>query len=873
MAHLHALTAASLAMQRHSQRSSGDSGGLPDQVYGTHVVQPLHRTPSSRYSDSNNYAGFDGENGGLTPSQRLCTRESSLEPVPELPVDAREFGLEERVLSQPSSYRRLRKVKSMVPTRQRDAPTSSVTASHSGFAKSTLRRSLSFFKVRTGSIQGRHAYTDCQDVALQLARDQFLDDLEEQRRLRNLDSVTSRRQNQPRPFRKSFRSTSIGHSKVDNELSKGQHHGIRSRFFSVSIKHGLRRIFGRLSTSQDEKSATFTSPRRFRSSNTESPQSSSRATTNNDESLRLEPSHPESTAYQAGSLRTTESSESVCTSGSRATSWADSSAVNRHEGGGQSQLSVIREDGDASQLEQTARAPSVASYHDGYSVFRQPLAPGRSESRTREIMDSQRVYSALMRHIDQASSEITQGDDATPKPTRTMKSGLGTPSTVRSIRHVPSSVSATCSTSLSASQMSPNERSRLSVRKPNYLRDSFRFTPQQVAQHNESFNSSHEQKCSDRSQSISVAAPITCGQGFSTSAGSEIDSEDDTETVMLTRQDASFVVPQSPSVYSRTTSDNGPYEDDSDDDRGTVTILANHRVPYSPRKENVAHSSDKVEKTSGEWKEWMNSQMDIINVTPVVTDFPRTHYREETQIDDDGFRVEQCTGGQANEFSFQQTTDSEIRSTEQPRLPLTELPCLSQRNFSRPSRRVSSAQISLRSTSVGSPSIVSASYSPAVTPVVASTSAQSTSQGLSRTPMASGLAYYKTRQSESPRLLTTPRRDPQRNQNTDTPQSRYGLSSAIGQPAEDVRRQSHVAPLTVFRNRREDFRMRKENQRLQNNGSPVRRHGMKNNNFAKLEGIHSTISSKRMVDIFLSDRRRMLGSSEDDGLSSEPAFL
>lgn len=876
LARSHALTAASLAMQRHSQRSSGDSRGSFDHGYGEDEVPPLPlRSHSSRYN-----AAFDTPSRAVTPTRAYSIREGSLEPVPEIPTDAREFGLEDGAPSQPSSYRKLRKAKSMFSTRQRRGQASNSEASGAGFTRTTLRRSLSFFK-KPPTVRNRHGYSDPQDIAVQLARDQFLSHLDEQGSPDVSPSAASRPQHQSKPFRKSFRSTSTADSGdgVEGEFWKDRLRRSKSRRFSVSIKNGLRRIFG-LSTSQDEPPPVPISPRRFQSSVTESPRSSTGTVIASSEASHLQSPHhgqPEldhmsiSTAHKVGSLRTLRSSDSMRTSTSRVSSWTDSTAHNtlttRHGETDQNQLSAIQEHGFPQQANQTGRVSSASSHHDGYSVFRQPFVSDRSESRNKDIMDSQRVYSALMRRIDEPDPENSGGDDTTPKAARRRKPGFATPTSVGGIRHVPSSESVAQSTLPSTAQSSPSARSHLTIRKRDYHRDSFRLTPQQMAEYNEA---RHPQQSLNESHSFASEPPMPpgtptpYGYAASSSRWSGIGSGDDSNTVIMGRQ-SPVAIPQSPSVYSRTTSGTGPYDDESgysesEDDRGTVTILASHRLPYSPRKQSVAGDADRVGKHSAEWKEWMNSQMDF-NVNPVTSDFHRTHFREAAQIEDDGFSLEHYTGGMPEEPTFDSSrTGIEPQGTEHVRFPLVELTSSSQGNFSRPLRRDSTGPISLGNTSSRRPSIVSAARPTSVTASVSGPDIQPYSTNLSKPPTA-----YKPRQPESPRFPITPTRESLRNLNSGTPRIRYGLNS----PA---RRQSQIAPLTAVRNRQENTGFSNENQRLDDDGSPVRRRDIESN-LSKLEGLHSTISTKRMVDMFLDDRRRVMGSSEDDGLSSEPAFL
>lgn len=887
LARAHALTAASLAMQRHSQRSSGDTGGSFDDGYDIDAVPPFRpsrRTRSSRISEMDVFACFDNTScGAVTPGRQYSVREGSLEPVPELPTDTREFGLGDRLPSQPSSYRRIRKAKSMFSARHRSGQGSNHEALGGVFGRTTLRRSLSFFRGKSATTNNRHEFLDPQDIAVQLAREQYMHDLEHGSP--DVSPSVPIRHRQPRPFRKSFRSTSTDDPAVEGDYWKGKLRRSKSRRFSLSIKKGLRRIFGRSSTSNDDAPPLPATPQRFRSSVTESPRSNDGTVIASSEAPpvqsqyngQLESEQQEKwSTRRTGSLHTMKSIDSMHTSTSRVSSWTDSTLPNtltkRHGTADQGQLSAIQEHGGPEQAGQSGRASPATSHHDGYSVFRQPFVSGRSESRTKEIMDSNRVYSALMRRIDESSAENGEVGDATPKPTRTRKYDTSSPTTIRTVRQVPSSASVH-STLLSSARASPGARGHISVKKRDYHRDSFRLTPQQVAEYNES---RHWQQSPSRSQTgftsgetIPPSTPTPYGYATSSSHRRAISTSDDSHTIIV-RNNTPIPVPQSPSVYSRTTS--GPYDDesnysDSEEDRGTVTILASHRLPYSPRKQS-SEDPDRATKYSGEWREWMNSQMDIIDVNPVDTDFCRTHVREEAQIGDDGFRAERYIGGLVQETgpAEQQTAEFGPQNNEHIRQPLVELTSSSQGNFSRPLRRVPSGSISLGNASVRRPSVVPPeARPPSSSASIAGLDAQLHSRSASRTSVIAPLRYHKPRRSESPLVPTTPTRDALRSLNSGTPRNRYEQNPP-------GRRQSQVAPLTVLRTRQENYGFSKENQRLDDDSSPVRRRDMENN-LSKLEGLHSTISTKRMVDMFLDDRRRMMGSSDDDGLSDEPAFI
>lgn len=898
-ARLHALTAASLAMGCRPQHCSRDSEGSFDQTRESdaETLPYSRRRHSTRTTETSSSATSHSlaVSRSQTPLRNLPTREESLDPVPEQPIQTGESGFldDVHVPSAPSSYRRVRKSKSMFGAGLRDLQNSprrdgrSPRVTEEGLSRKTLRRSLSFFKGKSETAHAGNSHSDNSDIAVRLAREQFLQGLAEQQRLEASEPASGKRnQREQRPFRKSFRSTSASNSPNGGNLANGRSRDSKSKTFSTSIKNGFRRLFGRSSASQDGQSFASMVPSPLRTSGTESPPSNSATVVDSKQTPRAPPrhrgqpeleQHPRPIANRPASLRTVKSSESVSSIAS-GSSWADSTAANtiatRHGGTDHGELPAILEN---SGYQQAERAPSVRSHRDGYSVSRQTLQRGNPEGRAGEEFDTQRVYSALMRRIDQRKTEKRSGDDTTQKQTKTKTSELPTPGTARSIRPGPGSTSATHSISSSTAQVTPSARGRLPAEARQYQQSPFAFTPQQIAHYNEDTSGETQrspyvsQSTRARNSPVPPGTPTPYGHGGATSRRQALDTEDDSDTIIVNRPTANFAIPQSPSAYSRTTSGasfhadgDGSYPSDSEDGRGTATILASHRVEYSPTRRNSGRNWDRVGKGSAEWKQWMSSQMDIINSSPVdtTTTFPG-HYREGAQINDDGFQLEACVGGHPSES--QDDSPPELQDTETTRPPLVELPSLSQsNNFSRPLRRSPSGLVSLRDTPVQKPSITAADHSPSTTAIITNAEAKtcsskgsSQSRSPSKTPNASPLANHKT---ESPGQMTTPTRDIQRNRNTSVLRSRLA--------------QYRTPPLATSRAREENAGLTKENQNLHDNHNspPLRKHT--ENDLAKLENIHSTIGSKRMVDIFLSDRRRQMGSDEEDeAMPAEPAFL
>ncbi|KAK2778589.1 hypothetical protein FQN53_001743 [Emmonsiellopsis sp. PD_33] len=913
-ARYHALTAASIAMQRHKQQRSTDSRGSCDISRGgdseanTHNIR-YPKPQSIRFGARDNLNSQNQEpymqSPGSTTSQP--TRDSTgHDPAYDAAVEeltpsiTQMSGFEDSVPSVPSSYRKLRRAKSMFSTRKRtskysDSPHSphrSYDASDSPgtghLSKATLRRSKSFFG--TGPPQNPQNLRRMQshDAAIQLAREQFLQNL----KTPQSETITSRKPRyRAKPLRKSLRSSSGFGSEYtassdiqpmeNKELNYTESRkSSKSRLFSVSIKNGLRRMFGRSSVTQEQQQAH--SAHRARNRLELSDYVNSECSTNFDK--------------RTASIRSMKSSDSFCTSSSRVTSWTDSTATNtmaRDSASERNRLGIIQENGD---LPEPIPSPSSFHYNDGYSIFRKPFYSEQNNNHVEDIVDSQRVYSALVRHIDESGHQ--RGGDVTPRAT-TVRRSVCSPSlstyshrTSHSIRHVPSEASMRTIKALPALpafyRRSPSCRSQISV-SSNYPGDSLGLTPQQVAQRNENTGHHRPRQPLHQSKSLFFQPSPRKHSEFPNPLllptipprGRISSPDDDTGSVIISRPGAMGGSPVSPSVYSRTTSGDTPrrYEtkrdldfSESSDERGTVTILASERLPYRPQKSGGYICSDRQNKGSAEWKSWMSSQMDLIDNspsgnTPKSQSYrrPNSHYWEDTQINDEKFDENDGESPikplQINRNPSNPVSGFDVRP------PLLELKSFTQNNFSRPLRLSPATSISLSHTPVQKPSVVVRSQSPLSVhlspdpdPGSATTTASPDPRSMSKSPDCSPLVYSKTR----PTMMgspVTPTRNSKSVQNKVSIPSNDERDSPTQQPT-NPRRLTTAKSLNSMRTRRDTVGINNENSR---NARTYTK-----NNWAALGDIHSTISSKRMVDLFLSDRRRQTGAAEN---ATENAFL
>ncbi|TAQ86219.1 hypothetical protein B7494_g5455 [Chlorociboria aeruginascens] len=347
---------------------------------------------------------------------------------------------EDDVASTPSSYRRIRKSKSMfAPLNAPDvfytngtpdigspvANTSQTPQSQSTQAPLRVQRSMSFLR---GGRDYMTPFRERNDAAVQLARDRFFHQTTQQR-LREQPSFLfrSKKSRQEKPFRKSVRSSSANSTgqigSIDQDQSSKEP-GLRDKARKVSktIKGKLRILFGR---SKEE-------PMIVPNQQVEAPETHVRdyaGDTDPHESFAHIP-HPDEAAISrvasrvpsiravasnqrlrshAGSVKSFKSDHSDDDK-SRVTSW-DSTAVNTITSHGahamterdRQRLSIINENGTHFSTS-SFRRPQVTNQFSAYPAFHRPT---KSASHVPAPMpgpvNSARVYSALMKRLDESS--------------------------------------------------------------------------------------------------------------------------------------------------------------------------------------------------------------------------------------------------------------------------------------------------------------------------------------------------------------------------------------------------------------------------------------------------------------------------------------
>lgn len=286
IAHQDALTAASVAFdQAHGRKlqakRSGDisANSSPERrlnhrqsirFTGPSAVPTNQRSITRRESSKQKITAERSKTLPNNPRSRhgssVRTSDSFVTALP----DQNEEYVERMVSSEPSSYRKLRKTKSMVnPSKASGLSIVSgfsrsrvYSRSHSlrphndnthkgAHQDSRLRKSISFLRQSTASSQSPRNSIET-DQAVQLARDQFVRQLEEQREKEKTSTVDIDQQRKSaKPFRRTVRTSSTNSygSSIASPaaealvIPKKNGLGHKARNMSVSLKDRLKKVF------------------------------------------------------------------------------------------------------------------------------------------------------------------------------------------------------------------------------------------------------------------------------------------------------------------------------------------------------------------------------------------------------------------------------------------------------------------------------------------------------------------------------------------------------------------------------------------------------------------------------------------------------
>ncbi|KAF9894089.1 hypothetical protein FE257_009062 [Aspergillus nanangensis] len=833
-----ATLAASLAMRCSTERSSLESrrsydslGGpssmaVPQRTLrrGDYIIDaeavPLHRSVPSH---------------GESPSEDV----SALVVLPPIT----EFGgLDGQAASLPSSYRRLRKTRSMFAPRQRLSRTlygQSPVSSHyvesgqehgysSPRTRGTVRRSLSFLRGdRQASPSLQHARS--QDAAIRLARAEF-----EQSHLKYYGQdaqpspFTLKSGREHKTFRKTFRTTSAsGVDAPNTPPSIERYRSIssfgRARSFSLSIKKGIKRVLGWPKIPVDPVQLE-TSPCHAHDQDLQSISYGQEAANSSEDSNPHKSPQLRDTTNSISSavIRSIQSFESLASSSSRVTSWADSTAANTITAlisGEQSHLPSIDENED---MHNNSRQYLAGSSHAG-------LPSTASPTRPRSTIDSQRLYTALMRKIGR--SNIRGSDEDI----------------------IFGHVKEHC--------VIPTQPSSLRPR-------SSRQTVRQVH--------SNESIASLRSFATARAGTDTPQKPRSLFGRRRFVEDEETKGASVTQSQDLESSPDSHSVYSRTTSGNSPprkvKEADldhlgPDDEPGVATIFESQRTTYSSPKREMKATNGASIHPSIDWKQWVSSQMDRIEqVVPV-----RDHYREDAQIhtEDTGEPSDGLTSQRAmDHHDSHQEENQEIpfcctpSSTE----PLKSSRVLTDANFSRPLCRSSSVRAIVAPQREADDTAPMPLTRSSISPKPKNFSTPNTFS-ISRTRPRSNAIVSSPMQSKPANRLAAPESPtPKRSPGTSHLRlARYGNNSAKWSPSSV--QESTALSLRSARASRDLSKWTNENTKNEYLQGDLKDMG------GKSQVASPQMSSKRMVEIFLKSRRRQMESDASEGGVSGDAFI
>ncbi|OGM42614.1 hypothetical protein ABOM_009580 [Aspergillus bombycis] len=830
----HATVAASLAMRRSTERSSTDSQRSYDRLGGpgSMAVPQRRNRPSGDTEISDTVL-----TATLTQSRSDSEENNNSQLSPAALPPIREFGgLDGRNSSLPSSYRRLRKSRSMFAGGQRYSRMSSgahsrlydyVTLDKAQVPEvpnpgGALKRSLSFLRGSHPTVNATH-HMRSHEAAIQLARSQFLQSSVDSTDQCRASSI-HRPKREHKPFRKTFRSNSgdsasgMDASSTQSSVDSSRHamSQDKTRSLSSSIKRGIKKVLGLSKPVADTSLVQAPPVGQAQSQVLSTTSKDDNYPAGNDRNLICADRLTGSDRSQI--VRSIRSSESLATSRSRVTSWADSTVANTivtRKTGEQSHLCIIDEQGDLGP-NPSLLTPSNSPTQD-FSSTSEPAMLEHS-------IDSQRLYAALMKRIGQNHAQHTEEEIF-----------LGQ---VREHRAIPT---------------------RASSLYPRSSRQTIRRVPS-----NESFTT-------PRSYATAPGGTVT-PQKRLTMLGSQSALDGDTRSINVI-ESPTLDISNSPSIYSRTTSGNSPStkqhsdkprSSGSVDELGVATIFESQRSAYrSPKRTPGLPESQIQPQPSADWQQWMQSQMARIeNLTPT-----KKHYKEDAQIyDDEANMPRQCLSrglGGDNDTSTSRQNDSDQDHLFASREPITTCKIWTRSNFSRPFSRSPSVRTVV--TASKEQGLATAPLFSIHTSGPPSSDGSSFTVGRIRTrldqhaslPMQSR-PINRPWMPESP----TPKREARELSRRLALSGKYGESSVKWPQAQDT----GPVPFRLSRHR-DSTRFNNENIRADT------RHGNVNERCPLSQGTYSPMSSKRMVELFLNSRRRQMGMEMSDDSAPDGAFL
>jgi hypothetical protein len=741
----HAMTAAHIAMDRANERASAE---LRRPAELTRNQSNASRTGTGATPRSQNIRFCDVAES-RRPQSILLSKASTAASSVHMPASSsysqlsrvgngpplNEFGVADGYGSTPSSYRRLRKTKSML-TPQKRGPSLTDLSSHSPGTPRTLRnvkssasdhdhglrlglkRSISFLKLNSGNLsrtfKRSHSTSDHNDAAVERARDQFMQDVEQQRLQKKPSFFATRKVRQQRSFRKTVRpnGTTESNDGIPSEYQQAKQESI-IRSFSASLRDKIRRALGRSISKEIDIPAQQMEASRahFRDylDGTDinvghEEYAAGNSNSGSRGSLYIPSSQKEESMEDleaiSRSLRSMHSSDSLHSNGrSRVTSWTNSTMTSSLPGRStpieRKRLSIIQEHGGPHQP-----SSSIGRHMDEVSATHLPLSARHGTGQVAGPVDSQRVYSALMKRIDQEQDQ--HHGAKTPKPGLALGTRQNFTSSGQSFRTAPTIRRVTSEESIHI--VAPDEQHRhFSLHAPSWHETDSK-TPQQIAMEHE--------RAERRKTRITIPEPQSSFFPFSSEnkpqtpspfklalaarRERQASSEEENASVIINRPSAADngFETNSESQYSRTTSGQLPMAslDQSDPDlndepAGIATIIP-ARVNRHPRPTAPLAQVQKTKPTASvEWKSWMNNQM--TNLDRRNSKSSNSHFREGAQINGDDTAIGGRPGRQASVRTAKENetpTHHRRSSLMNDRFPLLELKEVPRNNTPKPKR-------------------------------------------------------------------------------------------------------------------------------------------------------------------------------------------
>ena len=623
--------------------------------------------------------------------------------------DQNDDYVERRVSSVPSSYRKLRKSKSMVNTSKspglslvnsfskRAGPSHNHSQGHSqqridhrrrASTESRLRKSFSFLRPPTLSPNPSDAPVD-QDKAVQIARDQFVRQLEQQR-LKEKTSVVDFAQSRrtAKPFKRTVRTSSTNSygsaiaspaaAAGAKEVSKTAGFGRKARSISNSLKSKLKRAFQKSSEPEDmvpnqhlnasrahfgDYASTFNGIQQRYDYHIPSPDTDTiRRIDSRSQTFRETSAFVEKKSHPA-SVRSVESDQSAEDDPSRVSSWDNSTIANSlatlqlrenkrlstiNEHGAPYQPSSVRSYGHLAH--RFAADDSIRDFSAGslYTRLRREIEKNERQARNEEGVTAFEHHRAKdLKHIA----------DLTPRDSSLTSHGQGLRMS-KSVIFDPAATNSKKQPSHTHNNHEKKEafgvRSLETARESPERTDSLGSTPKRPLREVKSAFFPPTTRIER-----SGTSPYRQAMRSSTDVGPSVEHDmhmpNETKNHLTGIPQSGYLgvknATDSDSIYSRTTSGNTPRasdspSSDSHSDGGTA-VVALRPLKYDHSSSPSRNKNASSTQSSGDWKKWLSSEVAQMETqgnssftgrSMLLSNAPG-HKREKAQLNDDDVEI------------------------------------------------------------------------------------------------------------------------------------------------------------------------------------------------------------------------------------------